>query len=66
MKEQSAIRRSAKSLLATKAKKRLVASIASVKITPEIEAKAKILVAMSRKAKTASFLDKYRIAPSAE
>ena len=42
--------------------KRLVVAIASVKATPEIEQRATDLVAKSRQAKSAVFLEKYRSA----
>ena len=53
------------SLLATKARKRLVLAVAAVKTTPELELKASRLADKARKAKHADFLEKYRYAAAA-
>lgn len=45
-----------------KAKKRLVASVESVRLTPVVQERAEQLAAAARRAKEAHFLDKYRVA----
>lgn len=45
-----------------KAKKRLVVSVESVRLTPVVQERAEQLVAAARRAKEARFLDKYRVA----
>mgnify|MGYP000877138178 FL=1 len=45
-----------------KAKKRLVVSVESVRLTPVVQERAEQLAAAARRAKEAHFLDKYRVA----
>jgi len=44
-----------------KAKKRLVVSVESVRLTPVVQERAERLAAAARRAKEAHFLDKYRV-----